>query len=122
MDRAGRHGGISMMPNAGVAGAQCFGTVLQTMVKRFFMAAALLVGAAVFVPHRLFAQDSDVIVGRVTGETGEALVNARVEAMSTETEITHSVLTDKNGRYTIVFPDGGGTYVLRVTYLGYADF
>src|SRR5690606_34150523 len=38
-----------------------------------------------------------------------------------ETEISRSVLPDQNGRYMILFPDGGGQYVLRVTFLGMAD-
>jgi hypothetical protein len=67
------------------------------------------------------AQSADVITGRVTGPDGQPLADAQVEALSVETEIVRSVLTSPNGRYLIIFPDGGGRYVLRVTFIGMAD-
>jgi hypothetical protein len=66
-------------------------------------------------------QQADVLTGRVIGADGQPLVGARVEAVSAETEITRSVITDGNGRYMILFPDGGGRYLLRVTFIGMAD-
>jgi hypothetical protein len=85
------------------------------------MKTTLLLGLLLLLPAVVSAQDADVLTGRVTSEDGQPVVNARVEAVSAETEITRSVLTDRNGRYTIVFPDGGGQYVLRISFLGYAD-
>jgi len=70
------------------------------------------------LPGALTAQESDVLTGKVTGVDGAPIVGARVEAISVETEITRSVLTDANGRYMILFPDGGGRYVLRVSFIG----
>ena len=67
------------------------------------------------------AQDADVLTGRVIDEAGDPVVGARVEAMSVETEITRSSLTDRNGRFMINFPDGGGRYLLRISYIGKAD-
>ncbi|MGH7449185.1 MAG: carboxypeptidase-like regulatory domain-containing protein, partial [Longimicrobiales bacterium] len=52
-------------------------------------------------------QEADILTGRVTGVDGKPVVGARVEVVSAETEITRSVLTDRNGRYLIQFPDGG---------------
>jgi hypothetical protein len=49
------------------------------------------------------------------------MAGARVEAVSAETEISRSVITDANGRYMILFPDGGGRYLLRVTFIGMGD-
>jgi hypothetical protein len=69
----------------------------------------------------LSAQQADVITGRVVGQDGRPMVGARVEAVSAETEISRSVITDGNGRYMILFPDGGGRYLLRVTYIGMAE-
>ena len=66
------------------------------------------------------AQSADVITGRVTDEYGP-VAGARVTAISVESEITRSVLTDRNGRYMINFADGGGRYVLRVSFIGKAD-
>jgi hypothetical protein len=67
------------------------------------------------------AQQADVLTGRVVGQDGRPLAGARVEAVSAETEISRSVLTDNNGRYMILFPDGGGRYLVRITFLGMAE-
>jgi hypothetical protein len=67
------------------------------------------------------AAQADVLTGRVLGPDGQPLAGARVEALSVETEITRSGLTDGNGRYMIIFADGGGRYVIRITFLGMAD-
>lgn len=78
----------------------------------------LLVVAA--VPKSVSAQD-DVITGTVKGPGGAAIVGARVEVVSIESEITRSGVTDGKGRYLILFSDGGGRYILRITYLGMSD-
>src|SRR5688572_23491015 len=65
---------------------------------------------------------TDIILGRVTGPDSLPLENARVEATSAESGITRNRLTNDKGQYAIVFPDGGGAYTLRVTYLGMAPF
>ena len=72
------------------------------------------------VPMAVSAQD-DVITGTITGPDGKPVVGARVEAVSIETEIVRSGVSDAKGRYFILFADGGGRYILRVTYLGMAD-
>jgi hypothetical protein len=72
-------------------------------------------------PLPAVAQSADVITGRVVGPDGLPLGDVQIEAISIETEISRSVLTNANGRYTIVFPDGGGRYLLRVSYVGTAD-
>ncbi len=81
----------------------------------------LLLFALLLAPSLSAAQEADVITGRVLDEEGQPLVGARVEAISAETEIRRSVLTDRSGRFMINFPDGGGRYLLRVTFLGKAD-
>lgn len=67
------------------------------------------------------AQETDVLTGRVVDEAGAPVAGARVTAISAETEISRSAITDSNGRYMIAFPDGGGRYLLRVSFLGRAD-
>jgi hypothetical protein len=69
----------------------------------------------------LSAQQADVLTGRVVGQDGRPMVGARIEVVSAETEISRSVITDANGRYMILFPDGGGRYLLRVTFIGMAE-
>jgi hypothetical protein len=85
--------------------------LLRTFIGLFLLALA--------VPAS--AQQADVLTGRVLGQDGRPLAGARVEAVSAETEITRSVLTDNNGRYMILFPDGGGRYLLRFTFIGMAE-
>src|SRR4051812_48149685 len=84
---------------------------------RWLFVVLLVVAAA---PKHASAQD-DVITGTVTGPDKRPIVGARVEAVSMESEIVRSGLTDAKGRYFILFPDGGGRYILRITYLGMAD-
>ncbi|GIW53090.1 MAG: hypothetical protein KatS3mg081_2445 [Gemmatimonadales bacterium] len=82
----------------------------------WLLAAALCAAAA-----RLDAQiglSTDIITGTVTDESGAPLAGAVVEVFSLETQVTRTVRTDARGRYTVVFPDGGGQYRVRVRYLG----
>jgi hypothetical protein len=77
------------------------------------------------LPTMLVAQvgsTTDIILGRVTGPDSVPLENARVEITSAESGETRRRLTNAKGQYSIVFPDGGGNYTLRVTYLGMAPF
>jgi hypothetical protein len=61
---------------------------------------------------------TDILVGKVVGPDGRALQGARVEATSIETGVTRSRSTDAQGRYTILFPDGGGQYRVVARMLG----
>ena len=63
---------------------------------------------------------TDILMGRITAPDSQAVAGARVEATSVETGITRTKTTGADGRYTIVFPDGGGTYRLTVRALGMA--
>ena len=83
--------------------------------------ALLLLLLLLLLPLRLAAQEADVLTGRVVGPDAKPLSGVRVEAISAETEIVRSGVTNGNGRYMIIFPDGGGRYVVRFTYLGMAE-
>ena len=75
------------------------------------------------LPARGFAQvgsTTDILMGRIAGLDSQAVAGARVEATSAETGITRTKTTGADGRYTIVFPDGGGTYRLTVRAVGMA--
>ena len=72
---------------------------------------------------RLAAQvgsTTDVIRGRVTDERGEPVVGASIQVTSVETGTSRTATTAADGRYTVVFPDGGGRYTVRVARLGQA--
>ena len=53
---------------------------------------------------------TDIITGTVTGPDSQPLAGAVVQAISLETQISRQRTTDARGRFTIVFPDGGGQY------------
>src|SRR6059036_3617607 len=59
-------------------------------------------------------------IGTVTGPDGQPLAGAVVEAVSVETQLSRQRTTDARGRFTILFPDGGGQYELVVRFIGMA--
>ncbi len=83
----------------------------------------VVIALALLLPARTFAQvgsTTDILMGRVAGLDTQAVAGARVEATSVESGITRTKTTGADGRYTIIFPDGGGTYRLTVRALGMA--
>src|SRR5439155_25584801 len=62
----------------------------------------------------------DIITGTVSGHDSLALAGALVQAVSLETQISRHATTDARGRFTIVFPDGGGQYDLTIRFIGMA--
>ncbi|HEU4641826.1 MAG TPA: carboxypeptidase regulatory-like domain-containing protein [Gemmatimonadaceae bacterium] len=79
--------------------------------------AALLVAAPAVLRAQV-GSSTDILTGTVADSTGRPLEGATVEATSVDTRITRHTTTGGNGRYTIVFPDGGGQYRVTVRYLG----
>lgn len=78
---------------------------------------------ALFAPRVAAAQvgsTTDIITGRVIGPDSVPLVGAKVDVTSAETQVTRSTRTNDRGRYTVVFPDGGGQYGVTITYVGFA--
>lgn len=72
-------------------------------------------------PGALAAQvgsTTDIIRGQVTGAAGEPVPGVSVAAVSAETGIRRTATTNAQGRYTIIFPDGGGQYRIQATSLG----
>lgn len=85
---------------------------------RFTFALILLL---VFAPSGARAQvgsSTDILTGQITGPDGKPLQGAKVDATAIETGVTRSRTTNAEGRYTILFPDGGGSYRMTVKFLG----
>ena len=82
--------------------------------------AILLAAAAPAALHAQVGATTDIITGVVTDSAGRPLAEASVEALSLETQITRRQFTDQRGRYTIVFPDGGGQYRMTARLIGMA--
>ena len=73
------------------------------------------------VPARAAAQaeaGTDIITGTILGDDGNPVQDASVEATSLETQVTRRARSDARGRFTILFPDGGGQYRMSVRVLG----
>src|SRR5690242_19559412 len=68
----------------------------------------------------LVGSTTDILTGVVTNTAGVPIPGATVEAKSVDTQITRRARTNADGRYTILFPDGGGHYTLTVKFLGMA--
>jgi hypothetical protein len=82
----------------------------------------LLLLLATAVPAAWAQTGTDIITGRVTGPAGEPISGASVRAIAAETGIERGTLTNAQGRFTIVFPQGDGQYQLNVSFLGMAPF
>src|SRR5215216_1920618 len=81
---------------------------------------ALLI-APVAPSQSVAAQDAgaDVIRGRVTGPDSLGIENVTVTATSMSSQSARTTRTDRNGRYTILFPGGGGDYLMSFAQLGF---
>lgn len=83
------------------------------------LGAALVALAVLGTPARAQAgMGTDVITGTVRGEDGAPLLGATIEATSLETQVTRRAVTDARGRFTILFPDGGGQYRMTARAIG----
>ena len=92
------------------------------MRKMFLALAAVLLGVCV-TGSKLQAQigsTTDIITGIVTGPDGKPMDNVTVAVRSAETGITRTKHTDADGRFTVLFPDGGGQYRVEFRAIGFA--
>ena len=61
-------------------------------------------------------------MGKVVGENDQPIAGAQLALTSSETGITRRKTTNEKGEFSILFPDGGGSYTLKVNFIGYAPF
>ena len=93
-------------------------TLMARRLRRYLLPLVALI----VLPSLMRAQvgaTTDIITGVVRTLAGVPVENAQVEAQSTETQVTRRQRTNAQGKYTILFPDGGGTYRLTVRYIGF---
>lgn len=62
---------------------------------------------------------ADVIRGRVTSSEGQPIVGARVTAVSYFGGITKETRTNRDGRYSLTYPNGEGDYWISFAAIGY---
>jgi len=89
-------------------------------VGRWLVAAGFLALVPVARAPAQVGTTTDIITGVVLGPDSQPLAGAVVQATSVETQISRQRATDAKGRYTIVFPDGGGQYQMMVRAVGMA--
>ena len=65
------------------------------------------------------AQQMDVIRGRVVGPDSMPVSGVAVKATSYSGNVSKSAKTDRNGRYSITYPNGEGDYWLEFRAIGY---
>src|SRR5688500_19382487 len=89
--------------------------------KRSFRSNLAVFFLLLCITGRLSAQvgtTTDLLTGIVRDSAGQPVPDAVVEATSIETQITRTTKTDPRGRYTLLFPDGGGQDRLVVRAIG----
>ncbi len=87
----------------------------------FRRAACLLIAFGSISFARSAAAQADVIRGRVSNAADSAAIpNATVTVTTISGGVNRSAKTDRNGRYTITFPNGDGDYLVKFVALGYA--
>src|SRR5436309_6770236 len=97
--------------------------LLRMVTPRSFHLWALVALLAALVARPAAGQvgaTTDIITGTVTGPDSQPFPGAVVVATSVETRVSHQRTSDANGRFTIVFPDGGGRYELTARFIGMA--
>lgn len=82
--------------------------------------AAALPAVAAVAPRLAHAQQVDVIRGRVTGPDNQPVENVQVTVTSVSGNVNRAARTDRNGRFTITFPNGDGDYFVAYQALGFA--
>ena len=115
-------GGLQLvLVNSGLASPPSSAGSLSMIQMTVVRLLALLIIVA--LPAALRAQvgsSTDIITGRVVGPDSQPMAGAKVDVMSAETQVTRSTRTNDRGRYTVVFPDGGGQYLVTISFIGLA--
>ena len=89
---------------------------------RYLLVIIALLPASARVASAQVGATTDIIMGRVTGPDTSGVSGARVELTSSETGITRRKTTNERGEFSILFPDGGGNYTIKVTSIGFGPY
>ena len=89
---------------------------------RYSLFLVVLMLAATRLASAQVGATTDIVMGRVTGPDTSGVAGARVELTSSETGITRRKTTNEKGEYSILFPDGGGNYTIKVTSIGFGPY
>ncbi|MEP6833267.1 MAG: carboxypeptidase-like regulatory domain-containing protein, partial [Gemmatimonas sp.] len=96
---------------------------LRKFAGHFLIVLTTCTSATLFVtatPQAVVAQQqADVIRGRVTGPDNKPIVNVQVTTVSFIGGISRNKRTDKDGRFSITYPNGEGDYWISYSAIGY---
>jgi hypothetical protein len=84
----------------------------------------IALGLLAFAAHAVVARaqvgaTTDIILGKVVNPEGVPMPGVSVRVVSTETQIGRNATTNTSGRFTVIFPDGGGNYRVTAKFVGY---
>jgi hypothetical protein len=82
--------------------------------------AALLATVCLASSVRAQDPDVDVIRGRVQRPDSSGIAGAQVKLTSAASGVTRSTRSDAQGRFSIIFQNGGGDYTVNITSIGFA--
>ena len=94
--------------------------MIRVRARRLPLLLALALAPAASRAAAQVGTTTDIITGTVVGPDSQPLAGALVRAVSLETQISRHATSDARGRFTIVFPDGGGQYDLTIRFIGMA--
>jgi len=91
------------------------------LVLRYLRTCAVAAGLSALLPVPSRGQvgaTTDIITGVVVDASGVPLEGVTIEARSLDLQVSRTAVTDARGRYTILFPDGGGQYQMSARMIG----
>src|ERR1019366_3253348 len=92
----------------------------RSLVHSRRAACVLIALATLSFARTVAAQNADVIRGRVITVDSQPIPNTTVTVTTISGGVNRSAKTDRNGRYTITFPNGDGDYLVKFVALGYS--
>jgi hypothetical protein len=82
------------------------------------LCAAILIALVPVAARAQVGATTDIITGMVVDASGAPLEGVTIEARSLDLQVSRTAVTDARGRYTILFPDGGGQYQMSARMIG----
>ena len=79
-------------------------------VRRLLSLIAVVAGS--LVGRQAVAQTTDIIRGKVTGPDSLPIQGVTVTATSISGNVSRNTKSDKNGNFSISFPNGDGDYIV----------
>jgi hypothetical protein len=89
-------------------------------MKRSLLTFLVVLAAAASSLRAQVGTTTQIITGKVVGPDSLPISGARVDVTSIETGVVRHTATRSDGRFSMLFRDGGAQYSVRITYIGMA--